>query len=316
MNIFEVVSLTQHTDRIDSAISVGIFNALRVLASEQGEHETAERHAALKNDLEPLIDELQLMFIKELKSALQRSLTSVIRKFSKTTGKSAFNGLYFKPMTSRGYADRNYVYLNEMYIVDIAQSIIDHIHELVLDNAYDDFSEAFFKYASDSSKLPRLQDSLLDAVKEHTQDLSSIVVHELVHTKQHAQQANVGRNDYEYRSYLEKYKGHFADLRSKDEENDEYYHLYFASPQEIAGFAHTIAVSLIHSLGLNKATRLQDVKTVTAQQIVSYVDNYLDSRYKNPTNPKELQVYKRYLKLVYIEVTNYLNSLKQKLSQS
>lgn len=316
MNIFEVVSLTQHTDRIDSAISVGIFNALRVLAAEQGEHEQAERHAALKNDLEPLIDILQPMFIKELKSALQRSLTSVIRKFSKTTGKSAFNGLYFKPMNSRGYADRNYVYLNELYILDISQSIIDHLHELVLDNAYGDFSESFFKYALDSSKLPRLQQELLDAVQEHTQDLSSIVVHELVHTKQHAQQANVGRDDYEYRSYLEKYKGHFADLRSKDDESEEYYHLYYASPQEIAGFAHTIAVNLIHSLGLNRATRLQDVKPVTGQQIVSYVDNYLDSRYKKPANARENQVYKRYLKLVYIEVTNYLNSLKQKLSQS
>ena len=314
MNIFEVVSLTQHTDRIDNAIETAIINALRLLAAEQDQHAAAEKHADLRNDLEPLIAELEPIFHKDLRDAFQRQLNSVIKNFMKTSGKATFTGIWFKPMKERAHADRRYVYLNEKYVTNIAGKIIDYVHELVLDNAYSDFAEAFYQQINTLAKAGSKQTALLNHVRSTMNDMSSIIVHELVHTKQHTAQLAVGKDDFEYRSYLDKYKGHLNDLNNQDADGPEFDYLYYSSPQEIAAFAHTIAVNIIHKLGLNKITNVNQIEPLSGEKIVAHVNDFLNNSYKLPSKPQEYQVYKRYLKLVYVELTNYLNHVKQKLS--
>ena len=89
--------------------------------------------------------------------------------------------------------------------------------------------------------------------------------------------------------------------------------MYYASPQEIAAFAHQMAMSVIKAYDLNNVERLQDIPKIDSEDIVINVNQRLNNRFAKPRNPQEVKVRRRYLKLVYQEVQRYIDHVKQLL---
>ena len=157
--------------------------------------------------------------------------------------------------------------------------------------------------------------------------LTSTIIHELVHVKQHAQQFLYAPSDkqLEYRSYLNKDKNKFWDAIKKLE-TQEHFDMYHASPQEITAFAHNLAIELIDTV--TKGLSIDDIIERDAgnfvikrlKRVLSDASNYEQmstySRYRSfnqPSNEKQYKIFKRFMKLVYKEITNYINELQDNM---
>jgi hypothetical protein len=134
----------------------------------------------------------------------------------------------------------------------------------------------------------------------HTiRDMVDACVHELVHVVQNLNQKH--RNGTtEYRSYLTRDQKKFEEVLDDIENHPEAY-LYYASPQEIAAFAHDLA-----SLIIKKLHKKEDVSSKTIQDTIQ---DFFGDIFKNVKHKKLQKVINRYYKLVYKEVMNYFGEL-------
>lgn len=147
-------------------------------------------------------------------------------------------------------------------------------------------------------------------------ELVSVIIHEMVHVIQHYRQKHrfLKGKDLEFRSYLDRHKGEYLDTRQKydqtpDDESQKdlvnrYYDLYYASPQEIAAFAHQAALEIIDYYAFDLMTH--GASDLNSKSISNFIDNKIGGRFRNPKNSREAMVRKRYLKLVYQEVIRYI----------
>jgi hypothetical protein len=89
--------------------------------------------------------------------------------------------------------------------------------------------------------------------------------------------------------------------------------LHGASPQEISAFSHNIAMEIVDELGWDKYSRqkLKNIK-VEQSQILKLIKNHLLERGIYPIKQPEIKIYRRYIKLVYLEVQRYLEYLISK----
>lgn len=176
---------------------------------------------------------------------------------------------------------------------------------------------------------------------DHLHDLVPTKIHELVHIKQHITQSHrvqQGKKT-EYRSPLAD-KNRFYQAISNihngtatDEDNK----IYYASLQEIPAHAHNTALDIIEQIwfpndpenisadvisdlyhSINQLIKM--VKQITSKDTKYGSPMYYSSRlrYYNdtfnvPNNPELYTIYKRFIKLVYQELVNYINFWKSKL---
>jgi hypothetical protein len=221
-----------------------------------------------------------------------------------------------------GLAYSSEIDLTEMFIDNLVTDLLDLLHEKTSDNLYseDSIFEDFFLTA----KKLTIQDivdysSRRSGINSTVNKIASTLVHEMVHVRQHLPQLQKGRDDTEYRSYLDKTKGEFVQMHGKGyaslspDERKRYNTLYRSSPQEITAFSHQAAWDVIRDYNLED---IRDISEIPDNKVIfGYIYEYATQYYKKPENPAEQKVYQRYIKLIYQEVDRYLDNLRAQLSK-
>ena len=221
-----------------------------------------------------------------------------------------------------GVAYSSEIDLSEMFIDNLVTELLEMLHEKTSDNMYseDSIFEDFFLTAKNLT----IQDiinysSRRSGINSTVNKMASTLVHEMVHIRQHMPQLQKGRDDTEYRSYLDKTKGEFSQMHSKGyaslspEERKRFNTLYRSSPQEIAAFSHQAAWDVIRDYNLEDITDISEIPD--NKVIFNYIYEYATQYYKKPENPAEQKVYQRYIKLIYQEVDRYLDNLRAQLTK-
>lgn len=179
-------------------------------------------------------------------------------------------------------------------------------HGIIENNTVLDFDD-FLTYISTNTFLSvsktndECEQALYQAIGHYTRSL----IHELVHAKQHSKQPYPEWPAY--KTYMSKTP---LSQLTTDEKYLEYYH---ASPQEIAAKAHdTVSMIINESKRKNhNGYLIQMVKEVkyimNRRQSSGYsIVDYYKSTF--PRGSKYYYVYKRFMKLVYLEVIGYIAS--------
>ena len=253
-------------------------------------------------------------------------ITDEIKKtLTQELGKNVVRRFTFADLgdTTRGEASNTTIRVNKDTVDKIAKAAVTKVMDMILDNYGEgELTGGLWYIIKEIGRGDRHYVSyLLDDNKKRIGEIASTLVHEVVHVLQHTSQNKIGRHGHEYRSYLGK-KDEFAKLNTKrkrtPEEDERHYKLYMASPQEMAAFAHEIAVKIVNDFDLRDPRDLEDfnraASAISAESIIDYVKEKTES-YVLPQNRKELPVYKRYIKLVYQELMRYIEKRRAQLQQ-
>lgn len=219
--------------------------------------------------------------------------------------------------------------------------IVDRLTEIIVDIFYDSYYSGnenqlnALKLMFQSSGRNTLIFKIIDYVNRRKviDEMIGTFIHEVVHVAQHAIQQALGREKTEYRSYLEKNKEKFLASFAKDLA-DQYINselmnrLHAGSPQEIGAFVHNIALNIIKSYyfdetPLDQLKYYTDIKspyyrentTALRTDIVHAVRDHLVARNIRPESRIEKEIYKRYMKMVYLEIQKYLEWLIKSKTQ-
>lgn len=325
-DITEAISLTKHIKTIEKSFDVGIQNALKTLSERKDDEnfyqkEQAE-YASEDGGSNEFRESMYYVFSDILKVRLSEQLTKDLKKLNIGVTKVKFKYL---PETINAHVlpDSNIIEINQSFLKYISESVIDQLMESVMDNI-DYPEEKAFKFFEISEKASEGDNhwfrNLVYRLPDTFREISSVVVHELVHVVQHHSQRGRKSFDTEYRSYLDKKKGEFYNLagsRSSDEES-RYDKLYYASPQEITAFAHQFALDILRAWDIDNAEEVEQLPSMGAdgvdhKEIVTSIKRGIIRKLNNPDNPQELKVYKRYLKLIYQEVVRGIEAKKEEL---
>jgi hypothetical protein len=251
--------------------------------------------------------------------------------------------IYFQDMKENGHADGYRIGLTTRYLDSFVEGIKEEIFTFLIDGLVwsvekDDADltpeqqRQYYKYyrtggasiiraLSGHSKKP-LTDRIMYRLHGPVSEMISTLIHEVVHVLQHRAQQNKpsGTGGTEYRSYLDTRKGELKDLLSKyhsqrDFKDERWDRLYYASPQEIGAFAHNIALRIVRDFGFNLPDADLTV-SFTAKDFVDALRSRIGDQYRDPNNPREQAVLKRYLKLAYQEVQRYIEQRRKQQQQS
>lgn len=198
--------------------------------------------------------------------------------------------IIFKNIKEEGRAEGYNIQLKTTYLDHIVRVILSTIKKYLSENQETN-KLLLLKNINGQKILDEYDFENIYPVKE----MIDTTIHELVHVVQNLKQKH--RSETEYRSYLTRDKEKFEEV-IKDVKNHPEAYLYYASPQEIAAFAHDIASMIISKL---------DGKEVTSKMIQNEVNNFFDGIFKDVNHKKLDKVINRYYKLVYKEVTNYFS---------
>jgi hypothetical protein len=326
-DITEAISLTKYTKTIEKSFNDGIQNALKTLSERENDEDFYKKeqaeYASEDGGNNEFREAMYGVFSEILKVRLSEQLTKDLKKLKIGVTKVKFKYL---PETINAHVlpDTNVMEINQSFLKYMSESMIDRLMDSVMDNVSYPEEKAimFFEISKNASEgdnhwFRNLTDKLPDTIKE----ISSVVVHELVHVVQHHSQRDREGFDTEYRSYLDRKKGEFYNLASGSRSSDQdsrYDKLYYASPQEITAFAHQFALDILRSWDVDNAESVDQLPTMGAdgvdhKEIVASIQRGIVRKFNNPDNPKELKVYKRYLKLIYQEVIRGIEAKKEEL---
>ena len=328
MRIFEVItdeaiSITPHKKSFEDAIKKGIANGFSELGTIKGQYpeEEKEFEEGHSKRFRAVVTEF---LEKKVAVAICESLLSAS---AQALGRNIVTSISFKKIKEAwgGYASGTDIVISR----DLLNKLLNVTLENLFNTTYDSYGDGeyadglYFGAKAFASGDRHVTYVILDYTNTQIRDIISVLVHELVHVMQHKAQYNKGRTDTEYRSYLDKKKGEFYSKHqatSKAAEDDRYYDLYYSSPQEISAFAHQAALSVIQNYYMDDVDNVEDLRSYTSElnprDIMSAIEERIGERFKKPRNPKELTVYKRYVKLVYLEVQRYIENQVRVLSKS
>lgn len=137
-------------------------------------------------------------------------------------------------------------------------------------------------------------------------------IHEVTHVAQHLPQQKKGMDTTDYTSYLAKkkefYKSFEQDPVTKQYRDPQLMsRLHAASPQEIGAFTHNLAMEISEFLGWEDD--LENVKYYNSEEhhnnLIHTIRNFLTDRGITMKTPAEVAVFRRYLKMVYVELERY-----------
>lgn len=321
--IDEEISVTPYegpvTDSVNNAVKHALGQLLPKLAKlpkkVSADLESEEGYGKLFRTYVTDIIEPQL--IDSLSKHMHDALNSEI-------GEPMVSSLKFEPTEhgEQGYASETNIVLDNRFSKTLTRKLVTKLIDSALDSYDPGERVAGFTFivrmASSGDRY--YWGTLYYEIEGTVSNLVSTTLHELVHVIQYNQQDIKGRDDIEYRSYLDKHKGEFRSIvdrtSSADDStedpwaSDRFWNLYLSSPQEISAFAHQAALNIIKSYELHHdATTFENI---TSDDIIDAVDTITSQRFKNPKSRKELMVRKRYMKLVYLEVARYVDAKKRK----
>lgn len=318
----EAISMTKYEEDLVKAVKDGIINGVASL--EKSFMNNPNLQEILNDD--GLSDRYARAFMqREGNDKIEKGITKQLKlTLEKILGKDAISKFRFGTMKGMGgFAQGSTMVINRAYLVEIVRTIMNRFSIYLYDNyeAGDRTKGMSFLFRMLKSGDREILNVMLKDMNQSIDKIVSIVVHEAVHLVQHKQQAHRPLGKTEYRSYLDKEKGEFYKAATnpklaKSKNKDRYYDLYFASPQEISAFSHQMALDVIKANGLDKVERLQDIPRIKGEDIIAYINNRINNRFAQPRNPQEVQVRRRYIKLVYQEVHRYIEHLKELLDPS
>jgi len=313
----EAISLTKHEEELINAVKKGIVTGLASLEKPFMSNENLQE---ILND-DNLSDRYARQYMqREAESKIEKAISKQMKMvLDQILGKDAITKYRFGTMKGMGgYVQDTTMVINRAYVTQLIIAVMNRFNNYLYDNynAGERTKGMSFIFrmlkGNDSSTV----DDLTRDFERFINPIVSIITHEAVHIVQHKQQAHRPNKKTEYRSYLDKTKGEFyaQAMKAKQSKNkDRYYDLYYSSPQEIAAFAHQMAMDVIKSYDLNNISNLKDIPKIEGEDIVINVNQRLNNRFAKPRNPQEMQVRRRYLKLVYQEVQRYIDHVKQLL---
>lgn len=242
------------------------------------------------------------------------------------------------PSSVGGQAGGNDIDINDAFTKQLTDKTMDNLLGIVNDNYGEGELVGGLWFIVNSLKRGErdYKEYILDGTEKITAKIASTIVHEVVHVIQHDRQDKKGRSEHEYRSYLDpifrnkgkksKQSQKFIDLHNKSDfsvsslsadERKKYLKMYIASPQEMASFSHELAIEMINDYNLPEAKTLDDfentVKDIDAEGIIDYVNSKFLLYTTPPKNKREYTVFKRYVKLVYKELQEYIIKRKKYL---
>lgn len=315
--LLEAISLSVERDTVRKIIMDTIDKEMQyicefvihhdIVSGDVTNHKTLSRQTKkyLEHDLQP---ELQ----KELTRHFKRPPYNVFK-------------ITFDEMSPNidGFARVENVYINKHYIDYIVKVLADSVLDYYGDEAfYEDgrvnnegLRQVFANYKETSRQMD-----------DKIEDLVGTIIHEVVHVQQHVSQAKnyVNTGKTEYRSYVANKKRFHQAMQNiyNNTASDEDMDIYRASPQEIPAFAHNLALELIKSAMMGYSAFTEDLNDAryflsNMEDCLQYTLNYTTNprfvqynKFNTPENRQHYQVFKRFMKLVYREITNYTERLR------
>lgn len=283
--LIERISMSHYNEIIEDGVvqcSKQVIDSVKALKK----HISLDaRNAANDGNMTKLITEVYELLVPKSNSIFRIGMARHINNNIPEVQKKVT--VFFKPIDPDNGEARGYsVIINVKFINSIVRTLIKFMANIVARE--DEPFDSFFSVTSDDVE-DRFDISQIPSSEEMTQ----VFVHELVHVVQHLKQSH--RSETEYRSYLERDKNKFQSAMSKKLSDAD--HLYYASPQEVAAFAHDIVSNILKDM---------QGKNVSRNDIQNAVKDRIGSFFPNREDPKIKKVYNRYLKLVYQELMDNL----------
>lgn len=114
----------------------------------------------------------------------------------------------------------------------------------------------------------------------------------------------------------DKESNEIGDISDENNNSNSKSDIYYATSQEIAALAHSIATRLIVKLGIDTISDPGDFPDLEDKQIKSEINQYISVNYEKPRSNTEYAIFKRYIQLAYLEFKYYLESRRHKLLKS
>lgn len=296
--ISEKISLVVHKDLIESLIIDGIEEGVqqvyykfkrypdeRIESVNDGYLDNVAMYAARE-----LMTQLRVMIPVSVSHGLTNSLGIPVLSTARSIG------------NSEAMAEENKIVYNLSLIAKLVNPIIDSVINHAMAN-YSKENPLFNAFRDSFLSMPVHSIVSSSPVKSVIDYIVSVTIHELAHVIQFINQVSAGRSSIEYRSYLSPSKKSFHNLVRSFADTPataDSYKIYQASPQEIAAFAQQEALDIIRRNGIR--TR-KDLGNNTDKVITTHMYD----TFKTPANPAEYKVFKRFAKLVYQAVIDYVD---------
>jgi len=333
----EAISLSKYKVPATDAVSDAMVDTLTGLYEDLRQF----NHIASANEDEfstLLKSELTGYFQIHLRRNLESKLTGIARKMvgsGNLDRKGSWVQVDFMdtgPDLGIAFSD-NRIGLSEVkYLDSMIDELCERLYQGYIDNHEGDSNRllAIKRLLKRSSDVKYMVSDIIsyarigrDYSRKLVPQLVGTFIHEVVHVAQHLPQQKKGLSDTEYRSYLTPNKSEFYKSFAKDSATNKYKNhdmmarLHAASPQEIGSYTHNLAMEIVDELGWDEYDDPKDIKHWSGEERVRHlldkVRNHLVSRGITPTTRAEIDVFRRYVKMVYVEVEKYREMLLDKL---
>ena len=307
--IIEAISLTQHAPRFEEKLNK-IFD--KHLGDLQTLHDAAYNISKMTD---PTIADLANEYVALIDYDLVFTLKPELLSMGKSVGKQSLTAVDIIPMPDRvgGSADITSISINHKFIKHIIDFFIILIKKHVPNSMFSEPAtkenvNKFFMLIKDHVLPNLLGGVLVTSVAHH---IANAFLHELVHIEQNARQTAIGRTNMAYKSYAGSKKPNPDDddneitqlNKSGNVNSPRFDKLYFASPQEMAAFTHNIVNKIVNHYEIY-ADKDNVPMSTAASEIPGQVKYYL-----TPTTKTEQNIFNRYVKLAYQELSRYYASL-------
>lgn len=342
--LFEAINMTHLDEPMKAAVEAGIKTAIGNLYDVKGGYTDLEDRFDSGEGTTAFLNQMVAILFSDFEkwNVVDIVTKSVVAGLTKELGKDVVKKFKFTDTgDAYGQAGDSNIEIHENLIKGVAKQAIENLVEATISSYGEGELVGGFWYMINS--IRRGEKDYVGAMFERSDKkinlIASTIVHEVVHVLQHRRQKDVNRTGTEYRrdpkkpkgtayrSYLNKKSEEFLKLHNRqglksaknklspDEEN-RYFDLYYASPQEIASFSNQIAISIIRDFDIDGAGSVEELNraasAVDAESVIDYVRNHLKDRFKAPENKREYAVFKRYVKLTYAAFQSWLTKQRER----
>ena len=306
--ITEAISLTKLDRPLVDIFNNVIVDVINQMANQKFSIDADDRRMAIKRvsltditrDLNQwLLNNIDRQFCSQVMKLLSKELdTNVTIKFSE-----------IKPA---GYASGLDIVMNKSSLESVVEQVRRKFYNHTMDSleSEGDIFDNYFRCCERYS----FRDLEHAGVSMEINRIVSVIIHEAVHIAQHNTQYKKHRYNTEYRSYLQKDKNKFhqgvnkmvdRSVGAADGPTPEEYDAYLASPQEINARSQQAALEFIRDFSDSTAEEMK-------QNTANYFQEYMEKKFKEPTDRKRYPIYKRFTKQAYQEVMRLVAELEKK----
>jgi hypothetical protein len=273
--ITESISVAQHTAIVRSTIGPAILKIITTQYNKQPLTDNAEMVRVEKVYRAKFEDMLSMTLIKLAKQFTKNEVNVEFRNMSKGTG------AYLE--------DENTIIIHNSIISSFIRSALV-FHKSKQSNALDSKTLQFVNGTKDQAII----------------SLTNIFLHELTHA---IQTQSGGKYEYKH-GYIEPNKIKFFTAMAGDNpDTQKSKDIYMSQPDEISAYAQQKAVELINTIYKKPPQEQLAAVNALLKNISTHRTPHQYSDFGKNIDPKYKKVYKRYLKLVYQELSRYKEGL-------